>query len=68
MNYRVERRKSPANFSFERPSIFHRVASLLTLTRPPVPTKRAIATINYTVYFGIKRASSICGAGCDLGP
>lgn len=53
MNYRVERRKSPANFSFKRPSIFHRVASLLTPIHPRVFTKRAIATINYTVYFDI---------------
>lgn len=29
MSYRVERRKSPANFSFGHSSIFHRVASLL---------------------------------------
>lgn len=34
MNYRVERRKSPANFSFGAPSIFHRVASLLTPVHP----------------------------------
>lgn len=60
MNYRAERRKSPANFSFGRPSIFHRVTFLLAppprLVRPQVARSRNDKL--YRVYtLRIERAS-----------
>lgn len=50
-------------------SIFHRAFLLSTFLSPSLRSPpSAIVTINYTVYFGIKRASSICDAWvCDLG-
>lgn len=73
MNYRVEGRKSPANFSFGRHTIFHRVASasypprlLAPLALVSVPRGCAIVTIDYAVYFVIERVSSIYGRGLGL--
>lgn len=43
-------------------SIFHRVASLLPTSLRSLPAS-ASATINYTVYFGIKRDACVCDLG-----